>query len=253
MRRALTLGEFELHYQPVRAAGTGMLLGAEALLRWRRAGTELVTAGAFIQLAEETELVVPIGSWTLEEVCRQQKKWREQGLEPVPVYFNVSSVQLANETFCDQVAAAIAASGIPARDIGIELTERAVVENEARAIAVLDRFRDLGVGLALDDFGTGYSSLSQLHRLPFHHVKIDGSFVRRLGQEAAAERLTRAIIDMSHGLGLGVVAECVETAEQARVLAEQGCDRIQGWWCGHPVEPDAFARILREEALGADR
>ena len=230
-----------------------MLLGAEALLRWRRGGTELVTAGAFIQLAEETELVVPIGSWALGEVCRQQKKWREQGLEPVPVYFNVSSVQLAGDTFCAQVADALAASGIPAHDIGVELTERAVVENETRAIAVLDRLRDLGVGLALDDFGTGYSSLSTLHRLPFHHVKIDGSFVRRLGEEAGAARVTRAIIDMSHGLGIGVVAECVETAEQARLLADQGCDRIQGFLCGRPVEPAAFAEILRAESLGADR
>ncbi|HVH07794.1 MAG TPA: bifunctional diguanylate cyclase/phosphodiesterase [Myxococcota bacterium] len=253
LRRALALGEFELHYQPVRAAASGMLLGAEALLRWRRGGTELVTAGAFIQLAEETELVVPIGSWALGEVCRQQKKWREQGLEPVPVYFNVSSVQLAGDTFCAQVADALAASGIPARDIGVELTERAVVENETRAIAVLDRLRDLGVGLALDDFGTGYSSLSTLHRLPFHHVKIDGSFVRRLGEEAGAARVTRAIIDMSHGLGIGVVAECVETAEQARLLADQGCDRIQGFLCGRPVEPAAFAEILRAESLGADR
>jgi diguanylate cyclase (GGDEF)-like protein len=253
LRRALDLGEFELHYQPVRAAATGFLVGAEALLRWRRGGTELVTAASFIQLAEETELVIPIGRWALGEVCRQQRKWRDQGLDPVPVYFNVSSVQLANDAFPERVVEAIAASGIPARDIGIELTERAVVENEARGIAILEALRAAGVGLALDDFGTGYSSLSQLHRLPFHHVKIDGSFVRRLGEEAAAARLTRAIIDMSHGLGLTVIAECVETAEQGRILAEQGCDQLQGWWCGRPAEPEAFAEILRGEGIGADR
>jgi EAL domain-containing protein (putative c-di-GMP-specific phosphodiesterase class I) len=150
------------------------------------------------------------------------------------------------------VADALAANQLPAHDVGIELTERVVVENEARGIAILEALRALGVGLALDDFGTGYSSLSQLHRLPFHHVKIDGSFVRRLGQEPAAARLTRAIIDMSHGLGLTVVAECVENADQARLLAEQGCDRIQGWWCGRPLEPEAFAEMLRNESIGSD-
>lgn len=246
LSRALGRAEFSLHYQPKVHAADGQLAGVEALLRWERPGGEMVPPSVFVPLAERMGLIHAIGGWVIDEACRQIRAWLDAGLPAPQVAVNVSARQFAAGDLADVLAAALRRHEVPPRCLQVELTESALVERAGEAEAALRRIQALGVCVALDDFGTGYSSLGYLHRFPIDTLKIDRAFVHRieLGPEGAA--LVDGIIALAHRLRLHVVAEGVETAEQADHLRGQGCDELQGWYFGRPMPASALQALMQQ-------
>lgn len=238
LRRALERNEMLLNYQPLYEAGAGGLVGVEALLRWKHPELGMVSPATFIPIAEETGLIVPLGSWSLNEACRQRRDWKDAGLPPFRVAVNVSPLQFDQEGFVEDVAAAIRHFGIPPHLLELELTESGIMQDLESSIQRMLRLRELGVRLAIDDFGTGRSSLSYLQRLPLETLKIDQSFVREIRVAADRPPLIQSIITMAHALGLTVVAEGVETPEQMDALVAMGCDVLQGYLLSRPVPPE---------------
>ena len=214
----------------------GRVRGVEALVRWQHPDQGVVGPGRFIELAEHSGAIVPLGRWVLETACEQAAGWwRELGDEAPFVSVNVSPVQLAEPAWVHEVTEVLAGTGLPPHLLQLEITEQAVLGDEPVVLDALGALREAGVRLALDDFGTGYSSLAWLRRLPVHALKIDGSFIDGLRNPAADptdSSIVRALIGMAHALGLEVTAEWVETAVQAERLAELGCDVGQGRWFG---------------------
>lgn len=247
LRKALDRDEFRLYYQPLRAATSGELVGAEALLRWMGPDGSSVSPVEFIPIAEETGLIVPIGEWVLRTASAQAKAWREDGLRPIRLAVNVSVHQLKRSNFVELVASTLQNSGISPANLELEITESAIIEDDDATLAVLTELSDMGVGLALDDFGTGYSSLSRLATFPIHRLKIDRSFISKLVVDRDSVTLVEAILAMARGLGLQVVAEGVETEEQLQFLRERGCDELQGYLFSPPVPAEEFRRFLEEE------
>jgi diguanylate cyclase (GGDEF)-like protein/PAS domain S-box-containing protein len=250
MRFALAAGvagavdhqEFQLYYQPLVELTTGTLTGVEALVRWRHPEYGLLGPARFIDLAERNGSIVPLGRWVLSEACRQAQEWSEvHGAAAPYVSVNVAPRQLVEPGWLTEVAEVLADSGLDPARLQLEITERAVLVDESGASGVLGRLRDMGVQLTIDDFGTGYSSLSYLRRLPVHGLKIDGSFIRDLGESGHTEdpddKIVESLISMAHALELNVTAEWVETSAQVRRLTELGCDVGQGHWFGDPVPP----------------
>lgn len=245
LRAALVENQFRIHYQPRVDMVRGEVLGAEALIRWQHPIRGLLAPGAFIEVAEEAGLIVPIGAWMLRSVCAQQAIWVADGLAVVPVAVNVSAIQFERGDLLQAVRDALQASGLDPLLLHIELTESAVMRDPEAAVALLRSVRSLGVELALDDFGTGYSSLASLKRYPFSSVKIDRSFVTQITSNPEDAAIAVAIIAMAHGLKLRVVAEGVETQGQFNYLRSQDCDEMQGYLFSRPVAPEAFEQILR--------
>jgi PAS domain S-box-containing protein/diguanylate cyclase (GGDEF)-like protein len=243
LRRALERGELELHYQPQIAVVGGAIASAEALLRWRHPERGFVPPSLFIPLAEESELIVEIGQWVLEEVCRQLRAWREAGLPVVPVAVNLSARQF-NEQIVDTVRRVLEDSKLEPDLLELELTESASMEDAGKSFALLAQLKELGIRLAIDDFGTGYSNLNYLKRFPVDCLKLDRTFVHDLETDAADLAIARAVIAMAHGLGLTVVAEGVETQGQLDLLAGLGCDLVQGWLYSPAVPAEKFAAML---------
>ncbi|OAN52308.1 hypothetical protein A6A04_01030 [Paramagnetospirillum marisnigri] len=244
LRAALDLGEFRLFYQPKIHVLTGRCCGAEALIRWQRADGALVSPADFIPVAEETGLIIPIGYWVIEETCRQNVAWRASGLAAVPVSVNLSLRQFHDHALVDRIAAILAAYGVEAEAIEVELTESAVMEEPDKAIVTLKRLRDLGLKVSVDDFGTGYSSLAYLKRFPISTIKIDRSFVTDLGTDPEDAAIAQTIIALARTLKLDVVAEGVETEGQLAILTEMGCEVVQGYIFGRPVPADDFVTWL---------
>lgn len=240
LRRALERGEFELHYQPQVCAASGRMCGMEALIRWRRPEFGLVPPGAFIGLAEQNGLIVPIGAWVLREACRQARAWLDAGHSFERVAVNLSARQFASGDLLDTIRDALDASGLPPTMLELEITESTIMHNPQEAITLLDRFREMGVALAVDDFGTGYSSLASLKQYPLDRLKIDRSFVSGIPQDADDVAITEAIIAVAHKMGLKVVAEGVESEAQRAFLRAAGCDVLQGYLLGRPVPPAEF-------------
>jgi EAL domain-containing protein (putative c-di-GMP-specific phosphodiesterase class I) len=209
----------------------------EALLRWQSAELGMVSPAKFISVAEETGLIVLIGQWVLHEIARQIKYWLEAGLPVVPVAANISAIQFAQTDFVEQVENILNRVNLPLSWLELELTESMLMGHIENLRQQLNRLRQLGVTLAVDDFGTGYSSLAYLHRLPINILKIDRSFVACLDQaDSEVERsLMETIITLGHRLGMQVVAEGVETAEQYRILEAAGCDTFQGYYIARPL------------------
>ncbi len=249
LHHALARNELVLHYQPKIDVAAGRVVGAEALLRWRRDG-ELIPPGDFIALAEDTGLILPITEWAIDEVCRQLVAWRDAGVAPVPVSINVSSRHLQRADLSVPVRAALAATGLHPGLLELELTETVLMENIESAGPLLLALKQLGIALSIDDFGTGYSSLSYLKRLPIDTLKIDRSFVRDLETAGDNAAIVAAIIAMAHSLRLRVVAEGVETAGQMRRLAEQGCVLQQGWLFAKALPALDFLEYLQRSANG---
>jgi diguanylate cyclase (GGDEF)-like protein/PAS domain S-box-containing protein len=246
LRHALEREEFELFYQPIVRLDDGGLLGFEALLRWWHPSRGLLLPAAFLPLAEETGLIIPVGTWVLREVCRQMVRWTEAMGEAarIPVRVNVSALQLARPDFVDQVAAALEACGAPPHLLHLELTESAMMEQAESSVAILERLKALGIGLSIDDFGTGYSSLAYLHRFPTDSVKIDRSFVSGLADASSELGIIRTILDLARDLGMSVVAEGIETEAQATALRNAGCVAGQGFLYARPLPAEEAGALI---------
>jgi diguanylate cyclase (GGDEF)-like protein len=246
LRRALERREFLLHFQSKVDLKTGSIIGSEALVRWMHPEWGLVRPARFIALAEETGLVVPLGEWVLREACRQNRAWRDEGLDPGPVSVNLSARQFRQEGLVHSVARILEETGVEPSQLEMELTESTVMHNVESAINTLQSLKSLGITLSVDDFGTGYSSLSYLKNLPIDTLKIDRSFVREIGSGAESGEgvLAQAIISLGHSLHLKVIAEGVETDAQLRFLRRHGCDQVQGFLYGEPAAPVDFAKLL---------
>jgi diguanylate cyclase (GGDEF)-like protein len=246
LRAALKNDEFRVHYQPQIRISDGRTTGMEALVRWQRPGGELVAPGSFIEAAEQSGLIVPIGQWVLEEACRQAVEWRRMGLPDLLVSVNLSVVQFRRGNILQAVAAALKESGLPAELLELEITESVLLHDAEAAMETLRALKKLGVKLAIDDFGRGYSSLSYLTRLKVDKLKIDRSFVSEVPDSAETEAIVRAIIQLGHTLGLEVLAEGVETQAQLDFLRANGCDQIQGYLISRPLPPEAFSSFVQE-------
>jgi len=245
LRTAIDLQQFVLHYQPRVDMLSGRLVGAEALIRWEHPDRGLVLPGNFIPLAEETGLIVAMGTWAIQTVCAQQAAWIAAGLSAIPISVNLSTVQFESGDLLNVVRGALASSRIDAKYLELELTESAVMRDADSAAEVLTTLHQLGIGLALDDFGTGYSSLALVKRFPFQVIKIDKSFVADITQDAGDAVIATAIIAMAHRLNKRVVAEGVETQGQFNYLRAQGCDEMQGNFFSPPITSKAFESQVR--------
>ncbi len=241
---ALERAEFELYYQPIVDCNDGRIVGAEALLRWHCGGT-LVAPGEFLDVAEDTGLIVPIGAWALRQACVQAQAWQVAGAASPYVAVNLSAHQFRDRRLFDQVVAALRASALPADRLVLELTESALMRDREAAAATLEEITALGVQLAIDDFGTRYSSLSYLKRFPVSKLKIDQSFVRDAPTDSDDAGIVRAVIELGRALDLCVVAEGVETDEQVALLKALGCDQMQGYRFAHPMPVRDFEALLR--------
>lgn len=238
--------EFELHYQPILALDTGQITGFEALIRWEHPERGIISPAEFIGVAEETGLIVPIGRWVLREACRQLQEWKQRfPTQPsLSVGVNLSVRQLLQPELVAEVQQTLRETGLDAHSLKLEITESMLVENAETVSNVLERMRSLGIQLYLDDFGTGYSSLGYLHRLSVDTLKIDRSFVSRIGEGHRDGHLVQTIVNLAKNLGMQVVAEGVETREQLEALQELGCDYGQGFLFSRPVNVAAAEALL---------
>jgi EAL domain-containing protein (putative c-di-GMP-specific phosphodiesterase class I) len=245
LRQALDKEQFVLYYQPKVHLASGLITGAEALIRWNHPDTGLVPPALFIPLLEETGQIQEVGRWVLRKAVEDYLRWRAAGLAAVRISVNVSPVQLHDRNFVRDVAQAIAVSPLAAAGLELEITESVIMEDIQYNIDCLRAIRDMGVTIAVDDFGTGFSSLSYLAKLPVNTLKIDQSFVTDLTDAPERQVLVTAIIKLAHALKLNVVAEGVETEQQAVVLRSLECDEMQGYFYGKPVSTEIFeARFL---------
>ena len=249
LRRALERGELRVRYQPLVALATGRAVGFEALVRWAHPGRGLLEPGAFMRVAEESGLVVPLGRFVLREALRQVRAWSAErpGDPPPGVAVNLSARQLDDPRLPAEVAAALTGSAFPPERLTLEITEATLVEADGRHAGALAALGALGVRLALDDFGTGYSSLAQLGRLPAALLKLDGAFVGGIGRDSRGEVLLSGVLGIARGLGLAVCAEGVETPAQAARLQELGCDLAQGYLYAPPLEPGEAGAFWRTQ------
>ena len=236
LQSALERNEFLLHYQP-QVRMTGETIGFEALLRWQSPKRGLVYPGAFISLAEESKRIIPIGEWVLREACREAASWSQ----PLKVGVNVSPVQFHHGDLPNLVHSILLETGLAPARLEIEITEGVLINDFSRAVSILRRLKSLGVTIALDDFGTGYSSLSYLHSFPFDKIKIDRSFISDLDCNRHSMAIVGAVIELSHSLNIPIIAEGVETEMQHALLAEEGCDEMQGYLIGKPLPISDYA------------
>jgi diguanylate cyclase (GGDEF)-like protein len=247
LRDALECNELELYYQPQVEVTTGRLVSLEALLRWHHPDMGLIAPAKFIDIAEHTGLIIPIGAWVLETVCRQQMIWQEAGYAPARVAVNVSTVQFSHPDFWHLVMQALHKTGLKAQALELEITEGALMKNMTGAVQTLHKLKDLGVQLAIDDFGVGYSSLSYLQKLPVHTLKIDKSFmppVNDMKELRKGTMMIGAIIGLAHGLGKTVIAEGVDNELHLEYLRQLGCELAQGFYFGEPLPVQETKAVL---------
>ncbi|TMH80930.1 MAG: EAL domain-containing protein [Betaproteobacteria bacterium] len=249
LRLALEKNQLEMHYQPQVVLANGRIVGVEALMRWNHPQRGWIPPGQFVPIAEDSDLIHPLGEFALAESCRQIRAWGDAALAELRLAVNVSAQQFRSPGFVNAVERALRAASLEPRSLELELTEGVLVESRDRTVAVLHGLKELGVQIAVDDFGTGYSSLSYLSRLPIDCLKIDRTFVsqaHRHGQDAA---ITQAVISLAHSLGVRVIAEGVETVEQLEFLRMHRCDQAQGYLFSPAVEPGAVARLLGDGSI----
>jgi len=244
LRRGLRQQEFLLHYQPQFDCRSGRLSGLEALVRWRDPAMGVVRPAEFIPLSEETGFILPLTEWVLRSACRQRKEWELLGLPPVRIAVNLSPRQFLQKNLTQLIAGILEDARLSPSLLEVEITENALAEDVLAARKILGTLRQMGVSIAIDDFGTGYSSLSQLKSFPITTLKIDQSFIRTLNDETSSAAIVCAVIAMSHEMGIKVIAEGVENAEQEQFLKEQECDNAQGFLYGEPVDADEITKLF---------
>ncbi|SFD34496.1 PAS domain S-box-containing protein/diguanylate cyclase (GGDEF) domain-containing protein [Thiohalospira halophila DSM 15071] len=245
LRRAVMNREgFFLHYQPKVEAGTGRILGAEALLRWQDGDGEIHSPATFIPALEQTGLIAELGRWILATACAQCRSWQEAGLPPVRMAVNLAAPQFHDPAMAATLESVLAETGLAAGDLELEVTERMLMTDIPGVIRTLGQFREMGIKLALDDFGTGYSSLAYLRQFPMDCLKIDRAFINDLGNGGGA--LIRAILGLGESLGVETVAEGVEEADQADFLEHHGCRALQGFLFARPLTAEAFGELLAD-------
>jgi EAL domain-containing protein (putative c-di-GMP-specific phosphodiesterase class I) len=250
LRRAIERQEFVLHYQPKINLRTGLITGAEALIRWIHPTRGLVLPGQFIPIAEDCGLIRPIGGWVLREACQQAKAWADAGLPTASMAVNVSAMELRDESYVESLLVALDETGMDPKLLELELTESVLMTHAESAASILVTLREQGVQVAIDDFGTGFSSLSYLRKFPIDALKIDQSFVSQVTSAGDETSIVAAVISMARSLQLRVVGEGVETVDQLRFLQAQDCDEVQGYYFSRPVPHGEFAELLRS---GIDR
>ncbi|WP_088103645.1 putative bifunctional diguanylate cyclase/phosphodiesterase [Halalkalibacter urbisdiaboli] len=244
LRKALERNEFKLYFQPQFDTRTGKLCGEEVLVRWNHPDNGLLSPSRFISIAEETGLIIPIGDWILREACKQKASWIHAGYPNVPMSVNISSRQFLQVRFVHFIETILEETGLPPEYLDLEVTESVAIDIE-RTLGVLTKLTQLGIHISLDDFGTGYSSLQYISQLPIQELKIDQSFVQGIGKGQNSEEIIAMIINLAHLLKLFVIAEGVETKEQLHYLANQGCDRIQGFLHSEPLSIEHYEQFLK--------
>ena len=240
LRQALDKGEFVLHYQPKMNLASGLVTGAEALIRWNDPRTGLVPPSRFIPILEETGLMHEVNRWALRKAIEDHLRWRAVGLAAVRIAVNVSPLQLRNQDFIAEIEQAIGIDAHAAAGLELEITESLIMQDTKYIVASLQAIRAMGVSIAIDDFGTGFSSLSYLAKLPVDSLKIDSSFVIDMTAAPEALALVSTIVNLAHSLKLNVVAEGVETEEQSHLLRLMNCDEIQGYFFSKPLPIEIF-------------
>jgi EAL domain-containing protein (putative c-di-GMP-specific phosphodiesterase class I) len=254
LRSAVEHGEeFLLHYQPIIELRGSRLVGLEALLRWQPPGRGLVHPAEFVPLAEESGMILPLGEWAIAAACAQLRVWRERHpqLSRVRMSVNVSARQFAQPDLVGRLERIVGEAGVDPRHLALEVTESAIMDDVATSAAKLARLRDLGMEIHVDDFGTGYSSLSYLHRFPITALKIDRSFIARLGTQGESEELVRAILSIAETLKFDVVAEGVERPDQLAKLMQLRCRYAQGYLFAQPMDPGAVEGWATPRAVGS--
>jgi len=240
LRRALSGGEFELHYQPVVNLAQDEISGFEALIRWNHPTQGMVSPASFIPLAEEIGFIVPIGEWVIRQACATAARWPGN----LKVAVNISAVQFRNPGLSEVIVNALAASGLDPARLEIEITESVLLQNREATLAVLHQLRALGVRIALDDFGTGYSSLTYLQCFPFDKIKIDRSFVKDITENSGSLNIVRAVAALARGMGMAATAEGVETREQLDSITSEGCTEMQGFLFSRPLPALEIERLF---------
>jgi diguanylate cyclase (GGDEF)-like protein len=244
LRGALKRQEFVLHYQPKMNLQTGALVGAEALLRWRRPDHGLVEPAQFVPIAEACGLIVPIGRWVIHEACRQAQAWQTAGLPQLPVSVNVSAVEFRSQGFLEHIRAMLKETGLDPRYLELELTESMLMAPREATTVALRTLKHIGVQLAIDDFGVGYSSLNYLSHFPIDALKVDQSFVQGITSRPSGEAIVRAVIGVGKSLKYRVIAEGVETRAQLAFLQAENCREGQGYYFSRPLGAEQFAQLM---------
>jgi diguanylate cyclase (GGDEF)-like protein/PAS domain S-box-containing protein len=253
LRRALDQNELRVLYQPKIDLRDGSIAGAEALVRWELAERGLVLPAEFIPLAEESTLILEVGEWVLDRVCRDYQQWQQQAVRPGRISVNLSLRQLKQRNFITRVHDIVRRHGVPPEALELEITETTLMEDARRTVRILDELHDMGLRLAIDDFGTGYSSLSALQQFPIATLKIDQSFVRSATSSHDQATIVAMVVEMGHSLGKDVVAEGVESEDQLRFLRALNCDFAQGLLFGAPMQATAYADLLTDQSRGGSR
>jgi len=244
LQQALEKGEFHLNYQPQIRLDDNAIIGMEVLLRWEHPTAGNIPPGKFIPFAEESNLIIKIGDWVLRTACAQARAWLDQGLDFGRIAVNIAGPQIKRGKLVDIVKDALAETGLPSCRLELEVTESYIMQEADRAVEQLNEIKNLGVTLSIDDFGTGYSSLSYLKKLPIHKLKIDRSFIRDIPTDSDDMAISKAIIALASSLGLTVIAEGVETTEQADFLTQAGCNEAQGFLYSKPIDKEKFEAFL---------
>ena len=244
LRHALERNELVLHYQPKVNLNTGLITGAEALVRWIHPDLGMIFPGRFVPIAEECSLIIPIGRWVLHQACLQAQSWKENGLSPVSVAVNISALEFKSRDFVEEVRNILNATGLSPHSLQLEITESILMTNTEASISVLHQLKQMGIQLAIDDFGTGYSSLSYLQQFPVDILKIDQSFVQSISALKDNGIIVSAVIAMGSNLNQRVIAEGIEDQEQMDFLKEQNCEEGQGYLFSEPLAPEEFALLL---------
>ncbi len=246
LHNALAQDELMLYYQPQIDSQTGKITGMEALMRWNHPGLGLVAPSKFIPIAEDTGLILPIGTWLLNMACAQNKAWQDAGLSPGHIAINLSARQFNEYNLVQSVKDALSQSGLEARWLELEITENVIMQKTEVTIDILNELKAMGIQFAIDDFGTGYSSLAYLKKFPIDRIKIDRSFIQDMTSSPDSVAIVAAIIAMAKTLHLSVIAEGVETESQQAMIVEQGCPHIQGFLYSKPLPSDQATAFLKQ-------